>query len=520
MPIDPKLLFQQKPLQLPSRAERLQGMLSLRNLIQQSQLNDQSIQQNQLALQQKQQLDAKAQRINALLADHLAQGGSLEDPDLVKKIYAVDANLGAAYAKAYQDRAKDQADIDEKKATTAEKRATTDKLKREGEQAETDRRQKRLTNFAESLKTMPADRVKAAYRMAAPDLAKQLGTEEAPADLEAFEQQTGMSLADYLATQVGPQKPDLMNVPAGNSVIDKNNPSKAPVYTAPAAPKAPTFVRTAEGVMQVDPSAPNGLKKVGSLPPTAAQAAANAPAVTIKDGSREFTIAQDLAYGKLTFPAFQSLYGRAQSNAPLKTAIYEKARELNPNFNPAAFEMGFKLASNPKMQQQLASLDNVKRSVADLIRLSDEAGRTGSPVLNQYIIKGGVALGDKRYSNLKAATIAFADELSGALGFGSATDMSRQMGLDLTDDTLSPDQFRSAVLDVVVPFIDRKKQSFLDQMGVYGQPGMNAAATQQPATKGPTVRLKAPDGTEQDVPAADVGHYLSKGAKVVVATKP
>lgn len=197
----------------------------------------------------------------------------------------------------------------------------------------------------------------------------------------------------------------------------------------------------------------------------------------IKPGTLDYRMAQDIAYGKLTMADFVRLYGRAQKNAGLKTAIYDQARQLNPNFNPAEFEMGYKLASSPKVQQQLASMDNVVRAVPDLLSISDKAARTGVPLVNGIIEKGGIQLGGKTYSNFHTAQIAFADELSGALGYGSATDMSRDMGFSMTDPKLSPGQFRDAIQSVVVPFIQRKRQTLLDQMGVYGQPGNNPGAT-------------------------------------------
>jgi hypothetical protein len=196
----------------------------------------------------------------------------------------------------------------------------------------------------------------------------------------------------------------------------------------------------------------------------------------VKPGTKEFRIAQDIAYGKLTMADFNRLYGRAASNAGVKTAIYDKARELNPNFNPATFEMGYKLASNPKVQQQLSSLDNVVKAAPDLIKASNDAARTGIPMVNRIVSKVGYNVGGKSYSNFHVAQIAFADELSGALGYGSATDMSREMGINMTDGNLSPANFAAAINDVVLPFVERKRRAMLDQMGAYGQQGMNPAA--------------------------------------------
>jgi hypothetical protein len=210
--------------------------------------------------------------------------------------------------------------------------------------------------------------------------------------------------------------------------------------------------------------------------PTAAEAAkANAPAIQIKAGTKEYRVAQDLAYGRLTMAQFRSLYSYSR-DVGMRTAIYELAGELNPAFNPAAFEMGYTLAKNPKVQQQLASMDNVREAVPDLLAASDAAKRSGITALNSYTSPIRVAIGSRTFSNLRIARTAFADELSGALGFGSATDMSRQMGFDMTDPNLSPENFRSGIQDIVIPFVERKRATLLKQMGPYGQPGVNPAA--------------------------------------------
>ena len=58
---------------------------------------------------------------------------------------------------------------------------------------------------------------------------------------------------------------------------------------------------------------------------------------------------------------------------------------------------------------------------------------------------------------------------------------------------MSPDAFKSAMTDVVVPFINRKRTTLLNQMGPYGQPGMNPAASassgQAPASTGPSAKF-------------------------------
>lgn len=201
----------------------------------------------------------------------------------------------------------------------------------------------------------------------------------------------------------------------------------------------------------------------------------NMHAVDIKPGQPEFKVAQDLAYGKMPFQTFRTMvaYGRDPS---YKAALYAKAAELNPNFNPAAFEMGFKLAAEPKVQQQLASMDNVLSGVDSVIQASNEAARTSVPLANYFANKGGFAIGGKSYSNFRTAQLAFADELANALGVGNSTDMTRELGINMTDPNMSPEQFSDAINRVIVPFVQRKRDTLLGQMGRYGEADMNPAA--------------------------------------------
>jgi hypothetical protein len=190
--------------------------------------------------------------------------------------------------------------------------------------------------------------------------------------------------------------------------------------------------------------------------------------IVLKPGTANYRQAQDLADGTLTFQDFQRLHSRAQADAPLRAAIYDTARTLNPNFNPAAFEIGYRYASNPKVKSQIGSIKNVESGVPDLLKASDAATRSGATMLNQYAVRPiQLAVGSKPYTNFKTAITAFADELSGALGYGSATDMSREMGYDMTDMNQSPANFRSNVEEIVLPFVARKKASILGQMGPY-----------------------------------------------------
>lgn len=224
----------------------------------------------------------------------------------------------------------------------------------------------------------------------------------------------------------------------------------------------------------------------------------NAPAYTIKPNSPEWRVSQDLAYGKIDFADLQKLYSYNRDSG-LKVALYDQARQFNPNFSPKDFEAGFKIASNPKIVSQLSSLDNVVMGVPDLLNASDMASRTGVTVLNNIINKGGYMIGGRHYTDFRTARSAFADELSGALGYGSATDMSREMGFDMTDPNMSPDNFQSSVENILVPFIQRKRYSITKTMGPYSDrvtapaytPHVPASAAPPPAPAPPAPPAEA-----------------------------
>lgn len=205
--------------------------------------------------------------------------------------------------------------------------------------------------------------------------------------------------------------------------------------------------------------------------------------ISSQPGDAMYKVAQDLAYGSLTLAQFRSLYSYSR-DVTSKLAVYDLASKLNPNFNPAQYELGYKVASNVRVRQQISALDNVQARTPDLLQLSDLANRSGVTLMNKIILPAGYQLGGKSYTDFHTAITAYADELSGALGFGSATDMSRQMGFSMTDPDLSPEDFASAIQNVVIPFVQSKRQTLIDQMGVYGPMVNDMSQGQTGATDG------------------------------------
>ncbi len=242
----------------------------------------------------------------------------------------------------------------------------------------------------------------------------------------------------------------------------------------------------------------------------------NAPVADIAPGTPQYKVAQDLAYGNLTMQQFRTLYSYSR-NINQKLGIYQLASQMNPNFSPAAFELGYTFASNPKVRQQVTSLDNVTNMFPNIIAASDAATRTGTG-LNGEIIKGGVMLGNTSYSNMQLARTAFADELSGALGYGSATDMSREMGFDLTNPNLSAQQFSDGMKQIVQPFIQNKRSTLVNAMGQYGNT-INSMSSGQAGQGAGGVKFKDPTTGEvrtfTNLAPADFQDAIKQGFTVV-----
>lgn len=214
----------------------------------------------------------------------------------------------------------------------------------------------------------------------------------------------------------------------------------------------------------------------------------------IKEGTKEFGLSRDLAYGILSYGDFARMYAFQRSGREQMRKIYDKARELNPDFSPALFEQGARFAGSPQTKRSMAAITNVESGIPSMIDASNAAARTGVKSINEhFVIPGGVQFGDKAYSDLQAAHKAFADELSLALGVGTASDLKTKLGLDIADPSLPPDKFESVLKTQVLPFLLRRRASMKSEMGPYGAksasemlPGAAQPGTAIPGARGYT----------------------------------
>ncbi len=177
---------------------------------------------------------------------------------------------------------------------------------------------------------------------------------------------------------------------------------------------------------------------------------------------------------------------RSGAMAGIKASIYDKARDLNPEFTPAAFEAGYKFATNPKTVSAVAAVDNVLPNIKKIVDLSNSWDRTKYPDINRFLGAAQVKLGNTTVSNIRQAQKLIGDELGTALGGGTMTDMKLKLGLDVVDPNLSPETFLSN-MGRVEEFLQNRKSSLKTPQGIYGNSAQqptpqNAAPKAAPAS--------------------------------------
>lgn len=207
-------------------------------------------------------------------------------------------------------------------------------------------------------------------------------------------------------------------------------------------------------------------------------ATATAAPVQIKPGTPEYRIAQDLANGKMTFSQFRTLaaYNR---NAALKFGIYDTARQLNPEFDPAQYELGFKMASNPQIRQRIVAINALAPVIDQAEALAGQVGNTDIPAFNKLLQSAKFNVGNREVTNFRQLQTLLGDEVGNALGVGTGSDLKTRLGLDLVNPNLGPAQF-AATMQQLRSVLDARRAELTRQMGIYGSAAQPAAAP--PAT--------------------------------------
>lgn len=198
----------------------------------------------------------------------------------------------------------------------------------------------------------------------------------------------------------------------------------------------------------------------------------NAPTKTLAPGSQGYKVAEMLAYGKLSLQDFRSLAAYSRDMGA-KLAIFNTASALNPAFDPVAFERGQKFAANPKTMTSLSAINAVEPNLQRLVDLSQQWDRTKYPDVNAFLRGVGFRWGNRKVTDFGILQKIVGDELGVALGAGTMSDMKLKLGLDLAGGNLSPENFFSAMQEVLSA-LENRKRSLVEPMGIYGEGNVQA----------------------------------------------
>ncbi len=213
--------------------------------------------------------------------------------------------------------------------------------------------------------------------------------------------------------------------------------------------------------------------------PTQSEAQANASAVVIKSGTPEYKVAQQLAYGELTFPQLRTLYSYSR-DINRKLAIYQLAGELNPQFNPAQFEAGYKLFVNPQIRQRVVAIDALSPLIDRIKDIAAQVPRGDVQTFNRLLNGARLQMSGRKIASLDQLSTLLGDEVGMALGVGTGSDMKTRLGLSTINTNLGTPAFNDT-MDQLQTVLSQRKTALLGTMGPYG-----AALGGAPAGGAPT----------------------------------
>jgi len=205
----------------------------------------------------------------------------------------------------------------------------------------------------------------------------------------------------------------------------------------------------------------------------ATQAANNMMLEAANDPNYIAGMAGALASGALTIQDLPYATGRGTIGSALTSKIMMAAQSManasgNPNgINFSALQAQYAYSASPAVKTQIAAIQTTQNMAQQLMNLSQQAERSNYPTVNAMLKATGIEFGGTTYNNWNQFMTAYQDALSGALGYGSATEMTRAMAMEWADPNQSPAQFISAFNNVVTPALQAKADAFASQMGPF-----------------------------------------------------
>ena len=187
-----------------------------------------------------------------------------------------------------------------------------------------------------------------------------------------------------------------------------------------------------------------------------------------KPGDNEYRDAEDLAFGRMTFTQMKNMYSFKESYK--RQALYDKARDINPEFNPAQFEADYSSFKNNTQRTQMANLNKAENLLDAYQASSDAVKRNDIVALNKIASTYKLGTGDVPINTLQQFQIAMSDDLGRALtGSGAMSDAKLKLAGDLTDILNVSNNVAATKINTLREIIEANKKAIRSNWGVYGQ---------------------------------------------------
>jgi hypothetical protein len=154
--------------------------------------------------------------------------------------------------------------------------------------------------------------------------------------------------------------------------------------------------------------------------------------------------------------------------------------------------------------QIMAFAKNAAKEFDMVEKLSGEVGRSGSPLINRWIVAGKKATGDpdaaKFHAVVQTAVSEYAKVMSSATGTGVTSDSARKEAQEMLNTAQTPEQVKG-VLKILRQGIENRRTSYDDQIN-----GIKSAISGQP--------VQTP-GIPQQQPGQDIGQPANELAPAI-----
>jgi hypothetical protein len=136
--------------------------------------------------------------------------------------------------------------------------------------------------------------------------------------------------------------------------------------------------------------------------------------------------------------------------------VFARVKEIDPSVNPAGLDIGFKQAKNAINNRTLGLINSVRPNLEKLMSLSDKIDRSGVKAVSKAALLASRQFTSEDLANFDKLKTLSVDEINNIFAPGGGSNLSREMALQLIDETLPPAKFRSAMQTVIEAMDNRK----------------------------------------------------------------